>query len=389
MSKVVLFTVDSQQLQTWLSLVARVIVPNSPLESLKTVRVKADSGARRLTLTASDNAIATVQVEVDLDIEHYAEFCLPVTNPNLYPNDKLGKWLGYISGPVEVSLQNENTLVFKAGRNKMQLSTLPVSDYIVDPLSASTDGLELEVEIFLTLLRRTVIAADSDKTGSGYMFTTGVWLAPDMRVAVATDRYTFAIAGAWQDEIAQGDGLLLPVKTCNLLRDTFAGCQTLAFDTAKMQFNGGRDNMVLRLFTATVNAKYPNAIALVKRELDVPTSGVVETQALQKALRTVTTFSPAALKYKRVGLRPVAEGLYVSAMDGEAGSAELFVPGSFSGKLQPALISGTNLQEGLKELNSTQVKLGIGDGKSTRAAIVTPVEGEDYLYLAMLMEEVS
>jgi hypothetical protein len=76
-------------------------------------------------------------------------------------------------------------------------------------------------------------------------------------------------------------------------------------------------------------------------------------------------------------------------MDGEAGSAELFVPGSFTGKLQPALISGTNLQEGLKELNSTQVKLGIGDGKTTRGAIVTPVDSEDYLYLAVLMEEVG
>lgn len=385
-----LLEVDARTLYGWLASGARVISgAGEGIWQTALVEYLPDA----LRLTTSNNS---VQLQLTTPIEglHQAavSFCLPMTQPKLFPNDKLGKWLDYVTGPVLLSWDAESlVLTLKAAKNKMTLHCLAAEAYPTWAVWESVAEVNISGEALATLVKRTAFAVAEEGASVSKPGLEGVWLRPDLGCAVSSDGNSVVFAGDYQstDNVVD-QGAVIPKTTWNLVKNIFGAAETVAYESNQrgVRFETQMGTESLRLIGQRLAVSFPNMFALMRNSVakriaeQTLTVGVLRASELAKGLNAALTFSTSN-SFGKVGLRPTADTLWLSGVDAETGSVEIAVAGEFSGKLTPIFISGRYLQEGLKPLGDSMIVLEFGNAK--QALTFEPPETKDYLYLAAPM----
>lgn len=385
-----LLEVDARTLYNWLASGARVISgAGEGIWQTALVEYLPDA----LRLTTSNNS---VQLQLTTPIEglHQAavSFCLPMTQPKLFPNDKLGKWLDYVTGPVLLSWDAESlVLTLKAAKNKMTLHCLAAEAYPTWAVWESVAAVNVSGETLATLVKRTAFAVAEEGTSVSKPGLEGVWLRPDLGCAVSSDGNSVVFAGDYQsaDNVVD-QGAVIPKTTWNLVKNIFGVAETVAYESNQrgVRFETQMGAESLRLIGQRLAVPFPNMFALMRNSVakriaeQTLTVGVLRASELAKGLNAALTFSTSN-SFGKVGLRPTADTLWLSGVDAETGSVEIAVAGEFTGKLTPIFISGKYLQEGLKPLGDNLIVLEFGNAK--QALTFEPQETKDYLYLAAPM----
>lgn len=385
-----LLEVDARTLYNWLASGARVISGASEgIWQMALVEYLPDA----LRLTTSNNSVQLQLVTPIAGIcQEAVSFCLPMTQPKPFPNDKLGKWLDYVTGPVLLSWDAKSlVLTLSAAKNKMTLHCQAAEDYPTWAAWENVAAVDVSGEALSTLVKRTVFAVAEEGTSVSKPGLEGVWLRPDLGCAVSSDGNSVVFAGDYQNIAnAVDQGAVIPKTTWNLVKTIFGNAETVAYESSPrgVRFEAQMGTESLRLIGQRLAVPFPNMFSLMRNSLakrvaeQTLTTGILKASELAKGLSAALTFSTSN-SFGKIGLRPTEDTLWLSGVDAETGSVEIAVAGEFTGKLTPIFISGKYLQEGLKPLGDSLIVLQFGNAK--QALTLEPREKQDYLYLAAPM----
>lgn len=389
-----LLEMDARVLHNFLLEGARVINLNAETDILKMGLLEFTPDS--LSLTTSNNMVLlNLAMPVATKVTETVSFCLPLANPKLYPNDKLGKWLGYVTDLVSLDWNTEKqVLTLRAGKNQMTLSGREADEYPLWLPWVGETHVQVEGSVLQNLIKRTIFAIAEEGDSPLGMKLEGVWVKHDLTCAAAADTSATVLAGDYQQAIdIKTDGIVIPRLTWRLVKDVFSNAAMIEYETNQrgMRFSTTINERKIVLIGRQMEMRFPDLFKVAKRiqadriNKGTLTEGTLQATDLLKALAAALTFVATENTYGKMGFKPAINELLLSATDAETGATELVIEAEFSGKLLPIYLSGKYLQEGLRPLNNEKVK--ISSGNDGQALSLEPVKDGGYLYLAMSMVE--
>lgn len=276
--------------------------------------------------------------------------------------------------PGAVTVHSEgDTAQISGGRSNFSVHTFPVDEF---PNLVEPDGerVQLEATHLADGLKQVVRAASTDESR---LILTGVLLAAEgkgLRM-VSTDSYRLAVRDLpGTTALADDQKVLVPSRALNEL------ARGLGDDSTVTLVLGERDASfqvgALHVTTRLIEGEFPNYRGLIPQTQ--PNRLVVDRQALLDAVRRVRLMAQAN---SPVRLSMSGEVLELRAITLDVGEASEQLDCEYTGEELTVAFNPEYLLDGLEVTPGEKVSLETVD--ALKAAMLRPIEDEDFLYLLM------
>ena len=310
---------------------------NVQLPILSHVLCEAKEGVLHLTATDLENGIHTT---VAGKVEREGSTTIPAR--------KVFEYIQQVPGSHPLTLERTDTrLTITTEGFKAQFPVNESDEFPLLPTTKESAGVTLPASQVCTALQGTAFAAAREETRpeihSVYMVVT----AREVRVA-ATDSFRLAeaIIPLEAGESEHEFSVLLPLSTAQEIVRLFSEEKEITLYPHENQLivNGADTELTSRLGVG----QYPDYQQIIPTQFKV--DGVVDTDALRRALKTVSIFLPRDSRRVHMLVNPGQETLILKVEGSEAGAGEVTVPFEGEGEGLDILFNAQYLLEGIQRI---------------------------------------
>jgi DNA polymerase-3 subunit beta len=374
-------TIEKASLAQALGIVIRAVSSRPTLPALGTVLLKSEDGRLRLTTT-------NLEVGLSCWLDAHMDGDLAIALPARTFSDMVGAMEG--GSDVHIHANGECKATMKSGSSKTVLNGIGGGEFPPLPEVFGNEALVL-----------TLVAADVKDAIRQVAFAAS---ADDMRpifqgVQVEMDQYNLRLAATDGFRVAVRT-LQMPSLVSNPTRFTVpaAALKELARilpdsqETFRLYSLKNRNQLAFRtgdveLVAQLLEGNFPDYKVIIPKSAKLKVT--LATQDLLKACKQVEIIAREGGNATKLTFAPTADGkgsLVVSAQSEETGSSEVAVPLQ---KLEgPGLSIAFNvrfLKDVLEAIRSKEITFEAN--ASNTPAVIKPLNGEDYLYVAMPMHQ--
>lgn len=362
------FICTHENLVKGLSRVAPIAGRNSQLPILEHVRISLESGVMRLTSTDLELGVqATVLGKVEED-----GVCTVVARP----------LMEYVQ---QLPSKNPLTLTYTDGSLRIMTTGFSArfpggsdEDFPLLPSLTRDDSVQIEAPAFCEILSKAIFAAARDDTRpeihSVYIFGEG----NELTVA-ATDSFRLAEGKLpLSESVEQPFSLLLPLATAQEIVRLFSDREMISIFIQENHILIAAD--VVELSSRLVDGKYPDYQQIIPQSFSV--EGVVDREALIRALKTLLVFLPRDSRRVRLLVSPAEDQLRLETGGAQKGEGEVVLDFSGTGESVEVLFNIQYILEGLHYIRSPQVQLRLV-GSSEPAVLQAAGSASGYMYVVM------
>ncbi len=362
------FTIQQEDLQKALGLVANVVPGKTTMPILTCVLLEADG--ERLTLSATNLDMSVTTGTGNVNVQEPGRIAVPAA-----------KVVSFVRslGAGEVSLkEKDGRVTVVGGKASLSESCMNVDEFPALPELADGDGFEVETADLTRMVKSTAYAVSRDETRPALMGI--LWeLKPTTLTMVATDAHRLARIDHKADWgvkdvhslITDTQGLL----QFSRLAEGVDACN-VHFTDNQLSFRLG-DTV---LHTRLLEGPFPDYTAVIPKSNNLTMT--VDREAFMGAVRRVSITADRVTSQIRLGLESSRLELSATGTDGSRAEDEL--PVSYDGEAMEIGFNYNYLLDVLKNIEADTVQLAIKDPQS--AALISPSgddEGDDLLCLLM------
>lgn len=362
------FTIQQEDLQKALGLVASVVPGKTTMPILTCVLIEAD--AERLTVSATNLDMSVTTGTGNVDVKEPGRIAVPAT-----------KFVSFVrslsSGEVSVK-EKDGRVSVVSGKASLSESSMNADEFPALPELASGKGFEVETADLTHMIKSTAYAVSRDETRPALMGI--LWeLKPTALTMVATDAHRLARIDH------KSDWGIKDVHT--LITDTQGLLQfaRLAEGVEKCEVHFTDNQLSFRLgdtvlHTRLLEGPFPDYTAVIPKSNNLTMN--VDREAFMSAVRRVSITADRVTSQIRLGIESNRLELTATGTDGSRAEDEL--PVSYDGEAMEIGFNYTYLLDVLKNIESDTVQLSMKDPQS--AALISPADGgkgDDLLCLLM------
>lgn len=285
---------------------------------------------------------------------------------------------GFVNGlpnkKVELEVKN-NTLTIKCENYKANLKGLPADDFPIIPQIKEPVSMEIKNSVFKEGLSQVVGAASLSESRPEI---AGILLKPgknDLKL-VATDSFRLAEKKIFDvDKKAEFNQLIIPQRTVQELIRILAekeGDLRICLGSNQVLFDSGEAQLISRL----IDGQYPDYQQIIPTSFAI--QATVDKEELMNAIRIAGLFSS---KINDVKFSLQGGKLEVLAQDQDLGENKTDLSAEIKGKSIQVIFNYRYLLEGLGNITTKQVFLGLNSESSP--AIIKPVGDDTFVYVIM------
>ena len=286
---------------------------------------------------------------------------------------------GFINGlpnkKVELEVKN-NVLIIKCENYKASLRGLPADDFPIIPKIKEPASIEIKNSVFKDGLSQVVGAASLSESRPEI---AGILLKPEKNnlKLVATDSFRLAEKIIFDaDKKAEFvQPLIIPQRTVQELIRILAekeGDLKICLGSNQVLFDVDETQLISRL----IDGQYPDYQQIIPTSFAI--QAIVDKEELLNAIRIAGLFSS---KINDVKFSLQSGKLEILSQDRDLGENKTDLPAETKGKNIQVVFNYRYLLEGLGNITTKQVFLGLNSESSP--AIIKPVGDDTYLYLIM------
>ena len=374
---------NQNELNNSIQLVSKAVASRPTHPILANILLTADQGTNKISLTGFDLNLG-IQTSFDATVKQSGA----ITIPSKLLSEIVNKLP--IETPVTLKVENSSDDVsIKSDRGSFNLKGIPSDDYPSLPFVESGTSLSIEPSSFLKALKLTIFASSNDDSKQ---LLTGVNFTFKKKVleSASTDGHRLAVVLIGNDEnnenidlaASNEDDLSVTIPTKSLreiekllsLRSTDNSIK-LFYDRGQVVFISS--NQIIT--TRTLEGTYPNYTQLIPDTFSKNFS--FNTKQLIEALERIAVLADQQSSVVKMKLGE-NDSAIISADAQDIGSANEYIPVSYSGEIFDIAFNVRYLLEGLKVISSEMVLLKCN--LSTTPAIFTPEDNIDsFTYLVM------
>lgn len=251
---------------------------------------------------------------------------------------------------------NDDKMVFKVGKSRFTLRTLPADQFPAFPAIPDTDRCTMPGEDLVRLLKSTVYAVSTLQVR---MFLCGVFLkgSEGVLTAMATDQIRFAIASMSYD--VEFPGVVIPTEFAKVMISTLRPDTDVWLTVADNQLVCGQDDIVMT--SLLIAEKFPE---------ETPNKVVVDVKAYSNStICKLSDFSNAIdmalllanpLAANRIMLNS-GDGVLNITANAEVGEALNVVDAEISGAMESTYFNGAFVKNVLNVLDGEKVTIKYTD----------------------------
>ncbi|MDD7363536.1 MAG: DNA polymerase III subunit beta [Peptoniphilus sp.] len=356
------FQIEKSTLSSIVSMVSRAISSKTNMEILEGIYMEAVDG--ELILRATDTEISMESRQACL-VEEEGRIVL---NASLFGNivRKLPSAMVYIQSDGQ-------KLSLKCEQAEFEIMGLNPEEYPQIPELGSSEKIVVTGESLLKSFKETQFATSNDDMR---IVLTGVLLdvTNDDITFVALDGYRMAmskIEGEQQIERA----LILPARSVSEISKLIDENKTLVIEIGNnhilIEFDG------TKFFTKLLNGEFFQYNSLIRTQHDIEV--VVDRKAFIAALERASLMTGK----ERNGLVKlnIHDDMLEILSNSEVGKVHETIEAKKTGEDLTIAFNARYLLEGVRVVDDEEIKMGFTD--AVNPCIITPVEGDHYLYLVL------
>jgi DNA polymerase-3 subunit beta len=364
------FSAQRETLLTPLQHVVGAVERRQTTPILGNVLMQADDGY--LTLTASDSEIE-MQARVEMHIDQPGTITVPAR--------KLLEICKHLPDSARVDFDaSGDKVVFKSGRSKFTLATLPADEF---PQVAELDSPQkviLTADVLHKCIRNTAFSM-AQQDVRFYLNGMLLEIGADRLSCVATDGHRLAYAQCDTDaEPETPVRAIIPRKSIGELQRLLGGVDaaepvTLLVTSQHLQVQVGG----VRLSTKLIDGRFPDYNRVIP--IDGNKELLIDCQTLKQSLTRASVLSNEKYRGVRIALQTGTLTISSNNPDQEEAIDEIEV--DYTGESAEIGFNVTYLLDVLNSLETDNARILIKDGNSS--ALITPETSSDSKYVVMPM----
>ena len=363
------FTIQQEDLQNALGLVANVVPGKTTMPILTCVLLEAEDD--RLTVSATNLDMSVTTGTGNVNVKSGGRLAVPAT-----------KFIPFVrslsAGEVQITEKGGRVNIV-SGKASLSESSMNAEEFPALPALDGDKGLEVETGDLTRMIKSTAYAVSRDETRPALMGI--LWeLKPTALTMVATDAHRLARITRKADWgikdvttlITDTQGLLQFVRLAE-------GCEKseVFFNDNQLSFRMGETTLHTRL----LEGPFPDYTAVIPKANNMTMT--IDREAFINAVRRVSITADRVTSQIRLGIENGRLELSATGTDGSRAEDEL--PVSYDGEAMEIGFNYNYLLDVLKNIVADSVELSMKDPQS--AALVSPAEAgaDDDDLLCLLM----
>jgi DNA polymerase-3 subunit beta len=370
---------SQSELSSSLQLVSRAVASRPTHPVLANVLLTADAGTGRLSLTGFDLNLG-IQTSLSASVETSGAITLPAR--------LFGEIVSRLSSDSPITLhcpEGTEQVELTSLSGSYQMRGMPADDFPDLPLVQSGTPIRLEAESLVKGLRATLFASSGDEAKQ---LLTGVHLRLDSDglECAATDGHRLAVlrlahaTSSTQTEAEEPFAVTVPARSLRELERLLSGRQSeeplsLFCDRGQVVFLWADQVLTSR----SIDGTYPNYRQLIPESFTRTIN--LERRALVSALERVAVLADQHNNVVKLSAEPATGQMLIQADAQDVGSGSEGLAATIEGEAIQIAFNVRYLLDGLKAMASDRVLLQCN--APTTPAILTPAEGDQFIYLVM------
>ncbi len=366
--------VDKKDLIALLSKTQNIVEKRNTMPILINVLLKAEKNGLQVFATDLEVSL-TDQVPVKTEVEGQ----IAVNAKNLF---EIVREFG--EGEIVLETKNNNRLQIKQNKSVFNIVGISSEEYPVFPTFKTNDFIEVNPEVLLEMIDRTIYSVSNDETRyhlNGVYFEKKTVEGRTQFRMVATDGHRLSLVDRFtNDETANiiNSGVIIPRKGLAEVKkiiDFSNGTIQMAVEGSQLIVKSGSTVLMVRL----IEGKYPNYQQLIPHNLKKTAS--MNRESLLSSIRRVSLLSNQKSKGVTIAL---AKGkMEISSNNPEMGDAKEEIEVDYNGE---DLKIGFNAKYILDILNSfSDEKLCLELDTQLSPGLIRPSNDADYTCVVMPM----
>lgn len=348
-------TIQQEDLQKALSVVAGVVPAKTPLPILTSILMDAHDRTLRLSATNLDVSVTTMATNVS--VNEAGRIAVPAA-----------KFIAFARSlaPGEVTLEEKaGRVTVKAGKAVFEEPGMNADEFPALPSLATVRGLQVPGAALCDMIKSTAYAISRDETRPALMGILWEVRSHGLRM-VATDAHRLARinrAFAWEAKedrnlIADTQGLLHLLRLAEMEEtvEVYLGPNQLSFRVGATE-----------LHTRLLDGPFPDYEAVIPRQNDKVVT--VDRELFLHAVRRVSITADRMTSQIRLGIEKGRMELSATGTDGSRSEDEIQV--AYDGDAIEVGFNFNYLQDILRNLGEDTVQMAMKDAQS--AVLITPV----------------
>jgi DNA polymerase-3 subunit beta len=368
-----------ENLNLGLQTTGHLVNKNINLPILNNVLLEAKEGVLKLSSTNLEIGISClVRCKVEKEGAFTIEGKLLSEYISLLPNEQ-----------VLLELDVDDFVKVSAPNSQTKIKGIIADDFPVIPQIDKQSAYKVNVKELKEAISQVIFAVASSESRPEI---SGVFLSFNKQEAgklflAGTDSYRLAEKRIDVVENKEERNVIVPVKTLqevlrvlNNLKDQVGAPEVMDIYLSENQILFTCNNV--ELISRLVEGEYPDYKQIIPKE--IKTTVVASTGVLTKAIKTAALFSKSGIFDISLVFDP-AKGINVRATNAQVGESSLDVDVDFRGELNETTINYRYLLDGLNNVGSDLVEIGLVDGNIP--CLIKPKDNAEYLYIIMPIKQ--
>lgn len=368
-------TCIQENLNFGLQTTGHLVNKNINLPILNNVLMEAKDGALKLSSTNLEIGISClVRCKVDKEGAFTVEGKLLSEYVNFLANDQ-----------VSVELEPSDFIKIAAPNSQTKIKGIPADDFPVIPTIEKHSPYKVNIKELKKAITQVIFAVSTTESRpeiSGVLMSFNKTEHGKL-ILVATDSYRLAEKKIDVLENQEEKNVIVPVKTLqevlrilNNLKDQLGAPEMMNIYLSENQILFAWEN--IDLISRIIEGEYPDYKQIIPKE--TKTTVLANTSELVKVIKTVALFSKSGIFDINLIFDP-AKGLTVRATNMQIGESTSDLDVDFRGGQNETVINYRYLLDGLNNIETGEVQIGVVDGNIP--CVLKQKDAEDYLYIIM------
>lgn len=357
------FKVNQRELSKHINIVQKSISSRTTLQILDGILLQAKNGKLKLTGT-----------DLELSIESFVD-CQIMEEGSIIVNSRIFGDIVKRLPNSDISIKVDKTSInIRCEHSEFNISGSPGEEYPDLPLVVERDSFSIPMDIFKSVIRKTVFATTTDETRPTL---TGVLVEIEDRMItfVALDGYRLAFKRLPIESEAQTK-IIIPGRSLNEIN------KILDDKEEDMDISIAPSHIIVNLGDTTIYSRLLEGPFFNYKDIirqDHKTSAVVNKEGFQRSLERASLLAKEE-KANLVKLSLVEEKLNIKS-NTEVGNVFEVIDAKKDGEDVNIAFNSRYILEGIKAIDDEEIKLNFMG--SLNPCIINGLEDEDYIYLVL------